>query len=56
MTPKKSLHRSSLTPNAGMTLLELLVVVAVVGILAAIAIQQFQLHRARAIDASMRSD
>jgi len=42
--------------NAGMTLLELIVVVAVLGILAAIAIQQFQLHRARAIDASMRSD
>ena len=39
-----------------MTLLELIVVVAVLGILAAIAIQQFQLHRARAIDASMRSD
>jgi Tfp pilus assembly protein PilE len=34
----------------------LIVVVAVIGILAAIAIQQFQLHRARAIDASMRSD
>ncbi len=39
-----------------MTLLELIVVVAVLGILAAIAIQQFQLHRARAIDVSMRSD
>lgn len=39
-----------------MTLLELIVVVAVLGILVAIAIQQFQLHRARAIDASMRSD
>jgi type II secretory pathway pseudopilin PulG len=39
-----------------MTLLELIVVTAVVGALAAIAIQQFQLHRARAIDASMRSD
>jgi prepilin-type N-terminal cleavage/methylation domain-containing protein len=42
--------------NAGMTLLELLVVVAVLGILFAIAIQQYALHRARAIDASMRSD
>ena len=39
-----------------MTLLELIVVVAVLGILAAIAIQQFQLHRARAIDVSMRSE
>jgi prepilin-type N-terminal cleavage/methylation domain-containing protein len=42
--------------QAGFTLLELIVVVAVLGILAAIAIQQFQLHRARAVDASMRSD
>ena len=39
-----------------MTLLELLVVVAVIGILAAIAIQQVSLYRARAVDASMRSD
>lgn len=53
------MENGSLRPtssNAGMTLLELLVVVAVVGILAAIALQQFQLHRARAVDASMRSD
>lgn len=42
--------------SAGFTLLELIVVVAVLGILAAIAMQQFQLHRARVIDASMRSD
>jgi len=39
-----------------MTLLELLVVVAVVGILAAISIQQVSLYRARAVDASIRSD
>ena len=42
--------------NEGFTLLELIVVVAVLGILMSIAIQQFQLFRARAIDASMRSD
>ncbi len=42
--------------NAGFTLLELMVVVAVVGILAAIAIQQFSLFRSRATDAAMRSD
>ena len=45
-----------LQSNEGFTLLELIVVGAVLGILSAIAIQQFQLHRARAIDASMRSD
>jgi prepilin-type N-terminal cleavage/methylation domain-containing protein len=39
-----------------MTLLELLVVIAVVGILAAISIQQVSLYRARAVDSSMRSD
>lgn len=47
-------HQAS--SNQGFTLLELIVVVAVLGILAAIAVQQFQIHRARAIDASMRSD
>ena len=42
--------------NQGFTLLELIVVVAVLGILVSIAIQQFHLYRARAVDASMRSD
>ena len=49
-------HLKKVTSNEGFTLLELIVVVAVLGILMAIAIQQFQLYRARAIDASMRSD
>ena len=49
-------HLKKVSSNQGFTLLELIVVIAVLGILAAIAIQQFQLHRARAIDASMRSD
>lgn len=40
----------------GFTLLELIVVVAVLGILMAIAIQQFSVYRSRATDAAMRSD
>jgi type IV pilus assembly protein PilA len=52
----QSEYLKKLSSNDGLTLLELIVVVAVVGILAAIAIQQFQIHRARAVDASMRSD
>jgi prepilin-type N-terminal cleavage/methylation domain-containing protein len=48
--------KSPASNSGGFTLLELIVVVAVQGILVAIAVQQFQLHRARAIDASMRSD
>ena len=39
-----------------MTLLELLVVVALIGILAAISIQEFANYRRRAIDASMRTE
>jgi prepilin-type N-terminal cleavage/methylation domain-containing protein len=39
--------------NRGFTLLELIVVVAVLGILLAIAIQQFAIYRGRAIDAAM---
>ena len=42
--------------NRGFTLLELIVVVAVLGILVAIAIQQFAIFRSRAVDAAMRSD
>lgn len=56
MCTRKKFPQATLPANAGMTLLELIVVTAVLGILAAIAIQQFSLHRARAIDASMRSD
>jgi len=56
MSLPKSSAQSARASNAGFTLLELLVVVAVLGILAAIAIQNLATHRARAVDASMRSD
>jgi prepilin-type N-terminal cleavage/methylation domain-containing protein len=49
-------HLKKTSSSKGFTLLELIVVVAVLGILVSIAIQQFQLYRARAIDASMRAD
>ena len=56
MSVHKSSAASARENNAGFTLLELIVVVGVLGILVAIAIQNFSLYRARAIDASMRSD
>jgi len=53
MHPTQPQQRSA---QNGFTLLELIVVVAVLGILAAIAIQQFSIYRARAVDTAMRSD
>jgi type IV pilus assembly protein PilA len=55
--PDMSLRKiKRLSSTAGMTLLELLIVMAVLGILAAISLQEFNNHRRRAIDSSMRSD
>ena len=49
-------HRKTAMGEQGFTLLELIVVVAALGVLLAIALQQFSLYRSRATDAAMRSD
>jgi prepilin-type N-terminal cleavage/methylation domain-containing protein len=56
MPTERLLKLKILSDNRGFTLLELMVVVAVLGILTAIAIQQFATYRSRAVDTQMRSD
>ena len=53
---KPSSALQKLQRQQGLTLLELLVVVAVMGVLAAIVVQQFSIYRSRSVDTQMRSD